>query len=63
MAFAAAATALNDQQKFKSFFRTLPQYEFLPDALVQLALQFDWRQMAVITQTENLFTEVCMNVH
>ena len=62
MAFAAAATALNNRQRFKNFFRTLPQlYEFLSAALVQISLQFEWRQMAVITQTENLFTKVIIN--
>ena len=58
MAFDAAAAILNNRKRFKNFFRTLPQYEFLPRALFQTALQFEWTQMAVITQTENLFTSV-----
>ena len=58
MAFDAAANVLTDRKKFKNFFRTLPQYEFLPRALFQTALEFEWTQMAVITQTENLFTSV-----
>ena len=58
MAFDAAANVLTDRKRFKNFFRTLPQYEFLPRALVQTALEFKWTQMAVITQTENLFTSV-----
>ena len=59
MAFAAAAAALNNRQKFRNFFRTVPQlYEFLSAALVQISLQFEWRQLAVITQTESLFTKV-----
>ena len=58
MAFDAAATVLTDRKKFRNFFRTLPQYEFLPRALFRIALEFGWTQMAVITQTENLFTSV-----
>ena len=58
MAFDAGANVLTDRKKFKNFFRTLPHYEFLPRALVQTALEFEWTQMAVITQTENLFTSV-----
>ena len=58
VAFDAAATILDNRKRFKNFFRTLPQYEFLPRALFRIALQFEWTQMAVITQTENLFTSV-----
>ena len=57
----AAAAELNDQQKYKSFFRTLPQYEFLPQALIQTAVTFRWTQIAVITQTEHLdMTHACI---
>ena len=38
-------------------------YEFLPRALFWIALEFGWTQMAVITQTENLFTAVRLNFH
>ena len=58
MAFDAAATVLNDRKKFRNFFRTSPQYDFLSRALFQTALEFNWTQMAVITQTEHLFTSV-----
>ena len=58
MAFDAAATILNNRKRFKNFFRTLPQYEFLPKALFRIVLEFEWTQMAVITQTENLFAAV-----
>ena len=58
VAFDAAATILDNRKRFKNFYRTLPQYEFLPRALVRIAQEFDWTQMAVITQTENLFTSV-----
>lgn len=58
MAFAAAASVLNDRQKFRSFFRTVPLLEFIPKAVVQIAMKFRWRQVAAITQTESLFTSV-----
>ena len=58
MAPDAAATVLNDRKKFRNFFRTSPQFEFLSRALFQTALEFKWTQVAVITQTENLFTSV-----
>ena len=58
MAPDAAATVLNDRKKFRNFFRTCPQFEFLPRALFQSVLEFKWTQMAVITQTEHLFTSV-----
>ena len=58
MAFDAAAAVLTDRNKFRNFFRTLPQYEFLPRAILRTTLEFKWTQMAVITQTENLFTSV-----
>ena len=62
MAFAAKAPTLNNRQKFRSFFRTVSQLKFLPEALVEIAIKFEWKQMAVITQTENLFTTVCVIV-
>ena len=58
VAFAAAANDLNHRKRFKSLFRTLPQLEFFNEAIVQTAIKFQWTQMAVITQTENLFTAV-----
>ena len=58
VAYAAAASALNDRKKFKSFFRTVPLLEFIPKAVLQIATQFRWSQVAAITQMEHLFTSV-----
>lgn len=58
VAWAAAADALNDRTKYKSFFRTVPQYDYIPDALAEICQRFGWTSLAVVTQNENLFTTV-----
>ena len=53
---------MNDRLRFKGFFRTLPSFGFIAPALAKVARQFDWTQMAIITQRVSVFTEVglCM---
>ena len=60
MAGAAAAYVLNDRQRFRGFFRTLPSLEFAGQSLAEIARQFEWTQMAIITQRESLFYLVCV---
>ena len=58
MAGIAGAYVLNDRERFRGFFRTLPSFEFVGPSLAAIARQFGWTQMAIITQKESLFTLV-----
>ena len=58
MAGIAGAAVLNDRQRFRGFFRTLPSFEFVGPALAEIAREYMWTQMAIITQKESLFTLV-----
>ena len=60
MAGVAGAYVLNDRQRFKGFFRTFSSFEFVGPALAEIAREFQWRQMAIITQRESLFSLVCV---
>ena len=62
MAGVAAADELNDRQRFRGFYRTDVASEFVGPALAELAREFNWTQMAIITQRESLFTKVCDHV-
>ena len=55
MAGIAGANELNDRRRFKNFFRTDATSEFVGPAVAQMARQFGWTQMAVVTQSESLF--------
>lgn len=58
MAGIAGANELNDRQRFRNFYRTDASSEFVGPALAEMARQFKWTQMAIITQEESLFTMV-----
>ena len=60
MAGIAGAYVLNNRERFKGFFRTLPSFELVGPSLAEIARQFNWTQMAIITQKESLFTLVCL---
>ena len=59
MAGVAGAFVLNDRNRFRGFFRTLPSFELVGPSLAEIARKFDWTQMAIITQEESLFILVC----
>lgn len=59
MAGIAATSELNDRQRFRSFFRTEPSHEFIGAALAEIARQFNWTQMAILSQDDSLFLTVC----
>ena len=59
MAGIAGAYVLNNRERFRGFFRTFPSFEFVGPSLAEIARQFSWTQMAIISQRENLFTLVC----
>ena len=61
MAGVAAAGELNDRQRFRGFFRTDVASEFVGPALAEMARQFNWRQMAIVSQDESLFIKVCVS--
>ncbi len=59
MAGIAGAIELNDRQRFRGFYRTDASSEFIGAALAEMARQFDWTQMAIISQSNNPFLMVC----
>ena len=59
MTGASGSSELINRQRFKGFFRTSSSYGFVGAALAEIARQFRWTQMAIITQRETLFTMVC----
>ena len=62
MAGIAGADVLNDRQRFRNFFRTLPSFELVGPSLAVLAQEFRWTQMAIISQEESLFVLVFKTV-
>ena len=54
----ASAVVLNDRERFRNYFRTLPTNINLPSSLITIVKHFGWRQMAVISEDQNLFTGV-----
>ena len=55
---AAAASELTHRERYRSFFRTLPSFEFYADPIAAILREFGWKQMAIITQNEALFNGV-----
>ena len=58
MAGIAGLTVLNNRQRFRGFFRTIPSIENIGLALAEIAREYMWTQMAVITQRESFFVSV-----
>ena len=58
MAGIAGSTVLNNRQRFRGFFRTIPSIENIGPALAEIAHEYMWTQMAVITQRESFFVSV-----
>ena len=58
IAYAAAAYELTNRKKYRDFFRVLASFEFIGASLAAVVREFGWRQMAIITQNENLFNGV-----
>ena len=58
VAYAAAASVLNNRDIYRSFFRVLPSFDNLPLAVVAIMDNFKWSQMLVFTQEESLFISV-----
>ena len=54
----ASAVVLNDRERFRNYFRTLPTNINLLSSLITIVKHFGWRQMAVISEDQNLFTGV-----
>ena len=53
------ANELNNRRRFRGFYRTDGSHEFVGAALAQMARDFNWTQMAIISQEESLFLRVC----
>jgi len=60
MAYAAASLTLNNRQRFRNFFRTMPVYTNMGISVAELAETFNWRQIAVVTESNGLFIPVRM---
>jgi ABC-type branched-subunit amino acid transport system substrate-binding protein len=60
MAGTAAADELNDRERFRGFYRTEVSTRNIGPALAEMARQFDWMQMAIITEDQSLFKKVCL---
>ena len=58
MAGTVGSDELNDRKKFKGFYRTGISHKHVGAAFTELARQFEWTQMAVITQRGSLFIKV-----
>ena len=58
MAGTAASYELSDRQRFRNFFRTEASSEFIAPALAEMARQFNWTQMAVISSDSSPFRRV-----
>ena len=54
----ASAEALNNRQRFKSHFRTLPTNRNIPFAFAKMVEEFGWNKLMSISQGEDLFTAV-----
>ena len=63
MAGIAGADILNDRERFRNFFRTLPSFELVGPSLAVIARQFCWTQMTIISQEESLFVMVYNSSH
>ena len=63
MAGIAGADILNDRERFRNFFRTLPSFELVGPSLAVIARQFRWTQMTIISQEESLFVMVYNSSH
>ena len=58
IAYAAALSSLADRSRFKSFFRTTPDFDKYAPGLLGLFNEMGWERVTFITQNENVFVEV-----
>ena len=59
MAGIDGSVQLSDRERFRGFFRTDSTGEYLAEALVEITQTFNWRQLAVISLTVDVYTIVC----
>ena len=55
----AAASIFDDRERFSEFFRVLPSFSHLAEALASFAEEMGWSQVAVITQDVTIWSDVC----
>jgi hypothetical protein len=58
MAGIAGSDELNNRQRFRGFYRTDASSQFVGPGLAEMARQFNWTQMAIISGGESLFINV-----
>ncbi len=49
---------LDDQERFPNFFRVYPSDADFPSVFSGLLLEYGWNRVAVLTQSEGIFTSV-----
>ena len=54
----STSPALSDNSTFETFYRVVSSDAAVVEGIVNLALQFNWSRIAVISQQENIFTSV-----
>ena len=59
IAYVAAASVFDDRARFPGFFRVLPSFSHLAEALAIFAGEMGWSQIAVISQDVTIWTAVC----
>ncbi len=63
ISFASSDPALNNRERFKTFFRTLPCYVYVPPTIATIMKEFNWKQMGIITQNESPFNTVSIIIY
>ena len=58
MSYFSESAALSDRSRYKRYFRTNPSGLIKYPAFYSIMNHFGWKQIAVITQNEDLFTTV-----
>ena len=54
----STSPALSDNSTFETFYRVVSSDAAVVEGIVNIALQFNWSRIAVISQQENIFTSV-----
>lgn len=58
MSYVSSSPILSDRSRFQSFWRTYPSDISVTSAVLAIVKHFGWNQLKILTQQENLFTEV-----
>ncbi|XP_064393896.1 gamma-aminobutyric acid type B receptor subunit 2-like [Halichondria panicea] len=62
ISFASSSPTLNNRERFKTFFRTLPCYVYVPPTIATILQHFNWKQLGIITQDESPFNSAANGI-